>query len=193
MNTEALIRFFKQYPFAIIFGLISAVLLVFIMMRQDRLPVLEEQLAGIERELETFERNQRRAIEVETHVAEMEELRAAVEARLMSTSVADLPRRIQFLLTLFEASSVTGPPPGRGSLLTPGRDVPITTQAIPQLSYSQTVDGSLDEALALLDNIRQSRHFMVTDAVTLTPIGNPVDRRVRMQFTFRVLARVPTP
>ncbi|MGF1451997.1 MAG: hypothetical protein ACFB21_08000 [Opitutales bacterium] len=187
MNSDVILRFFKQYPVAIIFGLLSLLMLGLIVMGSGDVEAEETAIDEVRLELKKLTTNQQRGVDLTEHVEAIAEIDEAVKARLMDPTAEVV--QLGFLLNLEERSNVEADPPGRGRLLETGNNGRIFTKELPQLAFQMSLVAPFQNALGFLYNIRNSRPLMVVDSVRLAPLGNPADREVSMQVGFRALAR----
>lgn len=185
MDTETIIRILKQYPIAIIFGILSIVLIFLISSFGDQIPALDNELKGISKKLADIDKKQRDTVGISSDIESARVLASQLSERMMDRR-ADLDHQF-FLFNLYDKSGFRTRQPDPGKLLRPNRSQ-TDTILFPQLQFQTTVSGSFENCLGLLFNIQHSEHLMVVDSVTMIPIDNPNARRVKMTVVFRSLA-----
>lgn len=187
MNTQQLLKFIKQYPFALLGGLCCVILAVTLFMRSSTLPALESNYENLNLEWGKINKNLLNGNLIEEDLAQLNELNEEIRGRLIDPT--ELVKKYQIMLrSLARRNQVDIGDPREGQLV---GDDSLFTSEVDQLRYEFTVQGSFENAMKFIHDVRFAEFFTVVDGMNITPVGNPSQRGVTIKLTLRALAIPP--
>lgn len=189
MNTEKLITIAKQYPVAVLCGILSVIMLVLLYLRGSVLDDTDRAYQEALTKVERIDTNEKNAIGLEEDVEGMTALVESINARLLKEEgKAD---HFRYFLALAEASDVDlSDPVFRGMYVAGEKNTPILTKELSQVEYDLRVQGEYSKVLDFIYRLRTGRKFMRIDLLRLRP--DPVmPAGVVTTLTVRALAETP--
>lgn len=187
MNTKTLIRFLRQYPFAIVGSVVAIALLAIVLIRGGELAAAQSDFEDLQSKVTQIERNEVNAVGLDQDLKEIREVIERVDKRLIDAS--DTVTQLQMLYKLKDRSGITMGVPELGGRIKTGKATGILTSTIPQLKYSFRGPVIYEDLLDFVFYLQNSEQLFVVDRLLLRPLGNPLERRVNAELTFRALAK----
>jgi hypothetical protein len=189
MNKDALIATIKEYPTAVVAGVVALVFLVLIFLRSGKTEAVKASLAAEGGILSRMEVNRLNTVNLQEDVEKITELNEAIEKRLMDITTEEKEvAYLQYLLALFERSGVQIANPAFGVRLEP-KSIGVYTQEAAQYRTTYQLSEDMDTALQFVENLTTGPYFRVVESLTLKPFGAPETRGVSINLAVRTLAK----
>ncbi len=191
MDTQKLIATLKQYPIAVICGVLSLVMLVAIFLRGAALDEVRTSYQEVSEAVTVIDSNKANASNLPQDDEKMKTLAENITSRLMKSKEAQNEHFLYFA-TLAVASDVNLMNPAQREFYIAGvKNSSIHTTELSQLEYELEVAGEFNKVMDFMYRLTTGDYFIRLQQMNMNPDLNEGGRMVVARMNVRCLAVTP--
>ena len=190
MNLSVISKKIRQFPILFVCGILIPLALVLLFMRGPKVIEYEADLADLEREWQSIQKNVERSVGLEDDIVSLNEGLKTLDGRLMN--VDEVASNYEFFYGLERQSEITVRQFSQGDA-SDGRNLPIGMDKMQHFScipYDVVISGTLAQILGFLDTLDRQNFIVRVDLLTLSKPGDagPESEALNARLKCHVLA-----
>ena len=184
MDAQKLIKSLKAYPFAVVSAILSVILIGVIYVRSPIAEGLESTQQELERKVSLFDNNQRRAVDLDAHLAAGEALLESVEERLLEPE--NKTENSRFFWEIAERRNATRPDVSGETYVAAGK---TGLKLYGTMSYSLRMNALFEDVFGYLQAVENGRFITRVDSISIKPAAQSGLRGTELQAKITILAQ----
>lgn len=190
MNIQVIIAKIKQYPVAVGAVVLAVVLLAVLYMRSGEIPEMEARQQSLSSEVETYEKNETAAVELDSHLEQLNSLTSKIDNRLMDRS--RLTGNVAYFYNFEEEGkldieSVNQVPLGNMSR---AQEREAAKRIYDEIDFTIQVEGTFERLIQFVHDLRMGEKIVRVEDIGISPVsGNQTSPRLRATFSINALGK----